>query len=153
MSEFPTQTDPEYPVAAGAIDFYKNGPSLLYQYLPFQIVTYVRRLLAFSLAGVAVFFPLFNFAPKLYLWFVRERMSRIDGRLRVIEKALQTKLTAPQVEALQSDLASVDQVASNLWVPMRHSGLFFSLKVHIDLIHTRLTSRLAEVRSKTAKAA
>ena len=149
VEEFPTQTDPEYPVAAGAIDFYKNGPSLLYQYLPFHIVTYVRRLLAVSFAGVAVFFPLFNYAPKIYLWFVRERMSKIYRRLRIIEKALQAKLTAPQVEALQSDLANVDQMASSLWVPVRHSGLFFSLKVHIDLMHTRLTSRLGEVRKET----
>jgi uncharacterized protein len=152
VEEFPTQIDPEYPIAAGAIDFYKNGPSLLYQYLPFQIVTYVRRLLAVSLAGIAVFFPLFNYAPKLYLWLVRERMSKIYRRLRVVEKALQTKLTAPQIKVLQNDLANIDQVASSLWVPMRHSGLFFSLKVHIDLIRTRLTSRLDEVRSRTANA-
>ena len=152
VEEFPTQIDPEYPMAAGAIDFYKNGPSLLYQYLPFQIVTYVRRLLAVSLAGIAVFFPLFNYAPKLYLWLVRERMSKIYRRLRVVEKALQTKLTAPQIKVLQNDLANIDQVASSLWVPMRHSGLFFSLKVHIDLIRTRLTSRFDEVRSRTANA-
>lgn len=152
VEEFPTQIDPEYLVAAGAIDFYKNGPSLLYQYLPFQIVTYVRRLLAVSLAGIAVFLPLFNYAPKLYLWFVRERMSKIYRRLRIIEKELQTELTAPRVKALQRDLADIDQVASSLWVPMRHSGLFFSLKVHIDLIRTRLTSRLDEVRNKTANA-
>ncbi len=98
VEEFPTQIDPEYPVAAGAIDFYKNGPSLLYQYLPFQMVTYVRRLLAVSVAGMAVFFPLFSYAPKLYLWFVRERMSKIYRRLRIIEKVLQTELAAPQVE-------------------------------------------------------
>jgi uncharacterized protein len=151
VEEFPTQTDPEYPVAAGAIDFYKNGPSLLYQYLPFQMVTYVRRLLALSLAGMAVFFPLFNVTPKLYLWFVRERMSKIYRRLRIIEKALQKQLTVSQVKDLESDLANIDQAASGLWVPMRHSSLFFSLKVHIDLIRTRLTIRLEELQSKTAQ--
>jgi hypothetical protein len=102
------------------------------------------------LAGVAIFFPLFNYAPKLYLWFMRERMSKIYRRLRFIEKALQTELAGPQLETLQSDLPNVDKVASSLWVPVRHSGLFFSLKVHIDLMQTRLASRLDEVRSKTA---
>jgi uncharacterized protein len=56
VEEFPTQIGPEYPVAAGAIDFYKNGPSVLYQYLPFQMVTYVRRLLAVSLRAWQCFF-------------------------------------------------------------------------------------------------
>jgi len=69
-----------------------------------------------------------------------------------VEKALQTKLTAPQIKVLQNDLANIDQVASSLWVPMRHSDLFFSLKVHIDLIRTRLTSRLDDVRRSTANA-
>jgi NMT1-like family len=32
--EFPTQTDPEYPMSASAVDFYKNGPSFLNKYCP-----------------------------------------------------------------------------------------------------------------------
>ncbi|MFZ1093292.1 MAG: hypothetical protein WAN75_29415, partial [Xanthobacteraceae bacterium] len=36
--EFPTLTDSEYPMAEGAVDFYKNGPSLLNRYLPAWVV-------------------------------------------------------------------------------------------------------------------
>jgi TRAP-type uncharacterized transport system substrate-binding protein len=38
--DFPTQTDPEYPVAQSARDFYKNGPSFLHRYLPFWITSH-----------------------------------------------------------------------------------------------------------------
>jgi hypothetical protein len=55
--EFPTQTDPEFPMAESAADFYKNGPSLLNRYLPLWIVPHVKRLLALLLAGGAIFIP------------------------------------------------------------------------------------------------
>jgi TRAP-type uncharacterized transport system substrate-binding protein len=61
--EFPTQTDPEFPMAEAAVDFYKNGPSFLDRYLPFWVVPHVLRLLAVLLAGGAIIYPLLNFAP------------------------------------------------------------------------------------------
>ena len=41
--DFPTVTDPEFPVAQSAIDFYKNGPSFLDRYLPFWITNYAKK--------------------------------------------------------------------------------------------------------------
>ena len=64
--EFPTLTDPEFPMAEGAVDFYKNGLPLLDKYLPHWVVPHVQRLLAALLAGGAIAFPLFSFAPKLF---------------------------------------------------------------------------------------
>jgi len=43
--------------------------------------------------------------------------------------------------------------SKNLSVPIRHSALLFSLKIHINLIRTRLAARLAEQRYPTAKVA
>ncbi len=40
FGEFPTQSDPEYPMAESARDFYKNGPSLLHRYVPFWLANY-----------------------------------------------------------------------------------------------------------------
>ena len=110
-------------------------------------------MIAVLVAGIAIFLPLFNYVPKAYLWLVRENMSKLYRRLRIIEKGLQTELTVPQVASFQNDLEKIDKLASLLRVPTRHSALLFGIKVHIDLIRTRLAACLAEVRSKTAKAA
>jgi hypothetical protein len=101
-------------------------------------------------AGVIVY-PLFNFAPKLYRWFLQDRMRKLYRRLRIIEEALQKELTAPQVVALQTDLENVSRTARIL--PKRNSDLFFPLRRHIDLTRTELATRLMEVRSLTAKEA
>ena len=61
--EFPTMTDPEFVVADEAREFYKNGPSLLQQYLPFLMINYAKRLAAIIVAAVAIVIPVFTYAP------------------------------------------------------------------------------------------
>ena len=71
-------------------------------------------------------------------------MRKLYRRLRVVEKAMQEKLTAPRLAALQADLESIDQASAIL--PMRHSEVFFGLKRDIDSTRVHLASRLVEAR-------
>jgi hypothetical protein len=147
--EFPTLIDPEYPVAQSARDFYKNGPSFMNRYLPFWMTNYVQRVIAVLVAVIAIVLPVFNFAPKLYQWFLQDRMRKLYRRLRIVEDASQTELTAPQVVSLQTELENIDSAARIL--PQRHSDLFFILEHHITLTRTQLASRLVEVRRQITK--
>jgi TRAP-type uncharacterized transport system substrate-binding protein len=146
---FPTQSDPEFPMAPTARDFYKNGPSFLNRYLPFWMVSHVQRLLAVLLAAGVIVYPLFNFAPKLYQWVLKDRMNKLYRRLRVVEQELQAELTAPQVVALQTELENINRAARIL--PKRNSDMFFDFNRHIESMRTLLASRLLEVRSQTLK--
>jgi TRAP transporter TAXI family solute receptor len=74
--EFPTQTDPEYPMAASAVDYYKNGPSFLQRHLPLWLGMHVQRAIAVLVTAIAIGIPLFNFAPKLYRWLLQDRMRK-----------------------------------------------------------------------------
>ena len=62
---------------------------------------------------------------------------------------LQANLTVPQVEALQSELADIDQATST--VPMRNSDLYFMLRYHLNQTRSRLAeaSEAAWVRALT----
>ena len=134
--EFPASVDPEFPVTEIAINYYKNGPSLLAKYLPFSMTTHAQRLIAFLVAALAVILPVFSFAPRLYAWFVQERLRKLYRRLRVVENALHADLTVPQVEALQRELAGIERATSA--VAMRHSELYFLLRYHLDRTRSRL---------------
>jgi TRAP-type uncharacterized transport system substrate-binding protein len=142
--EFPSSFDPEYPMAQVAVDYYKNGPSFLAKYLPFWMTIYAQRLIAFSVAAIAIVFPAFSFAPRLYEWIVQTRLRSLYRRLRVVENALHVGLTASQIADLQSELADIDKATST--VPMRHSDLYFMLRYHLS----QMRSRLAEA-SEAAK--
>jgi TRAP-type uncharacterized transport system substrate-binding protein len=137
--DFPNSADTEYPVAQSARDFYKNGPSFLNRYLPFWMTSYVERTVAVLVAVIAIGLPVFSYAPKLYLWFIRDRVRKLYRRLRIVDKALLTELTPPQVQALQKDLESIRRAASI--IPMRNSELFFDLENHIERTRTHIASR------------
>jgi TRAP transporter TAXI family solute receptor len=134
--EFPATDDPEYPVASIAIEYYRNGPSLLAKYLPLWMTTYAQRTIAFLVAALAIVFPAFGFAPRLYEWFVRQRFRQLYQRLRVIDNALQAPLTPAKAKALQTELDDID--GTTFTVPMRHSELYFMLRYHLDRTRYRL---------------
>jgi hypothetical protein len=134
--EFPATDDPEYRMSSVAVEYYRNGPSLLAKYLPLWRTTYVERTIAFLVAALAIVFPVFGIAPRLYEWFVRQRFRQFYQRLRAIENALQERLTAAQAEALEAELDDIER--STTTVPMRHSDLYFMLRYHLDRTRSRL---------------
>ncbi len=149
--EFPTQTDPEFVVADGAREFYKNGPSYLNKYLSYWTVSLIKKIIAVVLSCAVVLVPFSRIVPNLSTWVVRDRMRDLYRRLRFVEAEMQTELTASQLDALQSDLEIIEQSVNQLGLPVRHSDLFFELKSHIDLVRQRLTSRRGALRSEIRK--
>ena len=149
VGEFPTETDPEYPISQGARDFYKSGPSFLNRYLPFWMTSYAQRVIAVLVAVIAIVVPVFNYAPKLFLWLIHERVRRLYRRLRIVDNTLLSGPNTSQVQALHSELESIAR-AANI-VPMRSSELFFDLRSHIDRTRTHLAS--AEAQSRAAQVA
>ena len=149
VGEFPTETDPEYPMSQGARDFYRNGPSFLNRYLPFWMTNYAQRFLAVLVAVIAIVVPVFNYAPKLFLWLIRDRVRRLYRRLRLVDKALLSPPNSAQIEALNAELENIAR-AANI-VPMHSSELFFELRAHIDRTRRHLAS--ADAHNGSAKVA
>jgi hypothetical protein len=146
--EFPTLTDPEYPMAETARDYYKNGPSVL-----IWVTNHVQRAMAVLVAVFAIILPLFSYAPRLYKGLVEYRLHSMCRRLRVIEAILHKDVASTEVAKLEADLASVDRAIHLLSIPMQHSDLFFSIKSHLDLVRVQLGLRRAELAAGLPRAA
>jgi TRAP transporter TAXI family solute receptor len=136
--EFPSETDPDFPMAESASDYYKNGPSFLHRYLPFWVVSYVKRLLAILVAVIAVAVPVFSYAPKLYLLVLRRHISKIYRDLRLLETRLVPGLSAEEQADCGRALNDIEREAGGL--PLRHSDLFFELKQQIDAVRARFAN-------------
>ena len=136
VGEFPTTTDSEFPMSPIVADYYKSGPSFLQGYLPFWMTIYAQRMIAFLIAAFAVTFPVFSFAPRLYIWFTQDRIRKLYRRLRAVEHALLSELTASQTETLQKELADIERETGA--VAMRDSDLYFMLRYHIERTRSRL---------------
>jgi len=134
--EFPKSLDAEFPMSQIAVDYYKNGPSLLQEYLPFWAAIYARRMIALLVAALAIAFPVFSVTPRLYGWLVQDQLRKLYRRLRIVGNAMCMELTAPQVEALESEIAAIDRATRA--VPMRNSDLYFVVRYHLDRMRSRL---------------
>jgi TRAP-type uncharacterized transport system substrate-binding protein len=146
--EFPAIDDPEYVLSSVAVEFYRNGPSLLAKYLPLWTTSYVQRTIAFLVAALAIVFPAFGFAPRLYEWFVRQRFRELYQRLRAVENALQERLTSAKAEALKIELDDINR--ATMTVPMRHSDLYFILRYHLDRTRSRLDYTMTHMSESRA---
>ena len=111
--EFPTQTDPEFAVADGAREFYKDGPSYLNKYLSYGTVSLIKKIIAVILSCAVILVPFSRIVPNLSTWAVRKRMRDLYRRLRLVETEMQTDLTTSQLDVLQSDLENIEQSANN----------------------------------------
>jgi TRAP-type uncharacterized transport system substrate-binding protein len=143
--EFPTQADPDLPMAEEALDYYKNGPPYLQRYLPFWMINYAKRVAAILVTAIAIIIPIFSYAPRLYAWLLQVRAEKLYRRLRAIEASLKSDLTASEIANLNSDLENISRSADIL--PMRRSSMFFDLMMHIRLTRSELSSRLAALRN------
>ena len=137
--EFPTSVDPEFPMSQIAIDYYKNGPSLLPRYLPFWMTMYAQRrdYVSGRIDGNCFSGLSFRAQP---IWVDCPRTpARLYRRLRVVENALQEELSVPQVEALKMNWRTLDR-ATRI-VPMRNSDLYFMFRYHLERTRSRLPRR------------
>jgi TRAP transporter TAXI family solute receptor len=146
--EFPATDDPEYALSSVAVEYYRNGPSLLAKYLPLWTTSYVQRTIAFLVAALAIVFPAFGFAPRLYEWFVRQRFRQLYQRLRAVENALQERLTSAKAETLKIELDDINRATTT--VPMRHSDLYFMLRYHLDRTRSRLDYTMTHMSESRA---
>lgn len=138
FGEFPTHTDPEWPMAEAARDYYKNGPSLLHRYLPFWVANYARRALAILVTVVAIVVPIFSYAPRIYQWLVRRRVIALYRELRAVEHELKPGLPPARLDTFRDEIERIDHASKTL--PLRHSDLFFALRNHIELTRARLVA-------------
>ena len=90
----------------------------------------MRNDFAVLVAVIAIVVPVFNYAPKLFLWLIRDRVRRLYRRLRMVDKALLSEVDSARVQALHAELENIGR-AANI-VPMHSSDLFFELRAYID---------------------
>lgn len=151
-NEFPTQSDPEYPMAREALDYYKNGPSFLNRYLPFWATKHILKVASVALVMLALI-PILRHSQALYRWTLRQMFLKFYHRLRAIEATMETGLSLSNVASLQTELKAIERAALGIKVPMRHSDLFYSLDSHIKLTRERLERRQKELASAQRDAA
>jgi hypothetical protein len=104
--EFPSPKGAEWPLSKEAERFYRNGPPVLQQHLPFWLANLIDRMWVALLSIVAILIPLSRVVPPLYEFRIRSRIFRWYGQLRAVENA-QGDRPADELYALRSHISLV----------------------------------------------
>jgi hypothetical protein len=140
--EFPKNSDPEYPLAESAIDFYKNGPSFMQRHVPLWLSVHIQRLIAVLATVIAVVIPLFHYLPQLYRWNVRRRLFYWYARLQALEAAIDSNSSGSEISAeVQNELQRIEDAVSHIRFPLAFSDQVYNLRSHIEIVRRRPTGR------------
>ena len=140
--EFPAAREGDFPLSEDARQFFSSGPPFLQRYLPFWVANLLQRLLILLVPLIAVAIPVMRLFPGVYGWRVRARVFRWYPELRRVE-ARATKNPGPnEVRELLARLDAIEDGVVRTRVPTTYSDYTYNLKLHIDLVRTRL-QRLA----------
>jgi len=132
--DFPNMANTEWPVAAEAQRYYRNGMPWLQRYLPFWLANLADRMWVVLLAIVAVLIPLGRVLPPLYEFRIRSRVFRWYGRLRAVEAAVGQRDAA----TLLAELDDIEHHVGQVTVPLSHTDALYALRSHIQLVRRRL---------------
>ena len=134
--QFPSAAHNEFPLAKDAERYYRNGPPLLQQYLPFTLANLIDRMWVALFSIVVVLLPISRMVPPLYRFRVRSRIFRWYRNLRVIEAELESG-ERPREELLAS-LDKLEARVAGIRVPLAYADELYSLRSHIVLVRARL---------------
>jgi TRAP transporter TAXI family solute receptor len=140
--EFPKSSDPEYPLAESAVEFYKNGPSFMQRHVPLWLSVHIQRMIAVLATVIAVVIPLFHYLPLLYRWNVRRRLLYWYARLQALEAAIDSNSGGGKISAeVQNELQRIEDGVSHIRFPLAFSDQVYNLRSHIEIVRRRTTGR------------
>jgi len=132
--EFPNIRNTEWPLAAEAERYYRNGPPWLQRYLPFSFANLFDRMWVVLISLVAVLLPLSRIVPPLYQFRIRSRVFRWYAQLRAIESSIGLR----PADELARELDEVEERVGQVSVPLSYADELYALRGHITMVRLRL---------------
>jgi hypothetical protein len=135
---FPAAEAVDLPLSDGALQYYKSGTPLLQRYLPFGIAVLVGQLLFVLIPLVGVVYPVLRLAPALYSWAIRMRIFHLYGELKLLEGEINNDPGGERKLALREQVEHLSRRVERMRLPNAYAHLIYSLRLHINLVRSRL---------------
>ena len=136
--QFPSPHFVDFPLSKDAQRYYEHGPSLLDRFLPFWAATLIDRMKVMLLPLLTLLIPLFKIVPPTYRWRVSYRIYRWYRELNAVDMALEIQRSAADIEEYLAELERIENDVRHTAVPLSYSGSLYNLRLHIDLLHTKV---------------
>lgn len=131
---FPTQTLTDIPLSDEADRYYRNGPTVLRRWFPFDIANFLERAWVLVIPLVTLMFPLAKAAPPVYRWRVRRKIYVWYQKLRDLEISGRDATTPEERTAVRSQLADLQAETGRVQVPLPYNDDLYRLRAHIRFV-------------------
>ena len=140
--EFPTPKYLDFKLSPDAERFYKFGTPFLQRYLPFWMAIFVSRMAILLLPLVAVVLPLFKVMPIAYRWRMRSKIYRWYSKLRTFDPERHKEESSENLQKYLAKLSEIEEKVANISVPLAYSEELYHLRMHIDMLRSKLKQML-----------
>jgi uncharacterized protein len=152
--KFPSADFVEFPLNESARLYFESGPPFLQKYLPFWLASLVDRTKVLLWPLVTLMFPLFKIAPPLYRWRIRSRIYKWYEVLRAIEADLKPGTSDDALSGHLDGVADIERELDDLTsVPLAHMEEFYNLRLHVELVRSRVKRLQDEASTEIASKA
>jgi hypothetical protein len=138
-NEFPAAEAIGVPLSNEALRFYKSGPPLLHDYLPFWMAELTGTLIILLIPILGVFYPMIHFLPRLYDWLMPRKVLRMYGELRLLEDEM-TSGAGRDTRDMVVRLNRLEEQANHIRMPVAYASMLYTLRDHIVLVREGLRS-------------
>jgi TRAP-type uncharacterized transport system substrate-binding protein len=136
--QFPAAEAVDLPMSDEARQFYKSGKPFFQRYLPFWLAVLMGRLMVLIIPVIGVIYPLVQIVPSLYDQAMRQRIYRLYGELRFLEKDMESRGAGQHSGDLNERLDRIEEKADSLVVPATYGSMLYTLRDHIVQVRGRL---------------
>jgi TRAP transporter TAXI family solute receptor len=147
--EFPSARYLDFPLSEEARRFYKSGPPFFQRYLPFWAATLIDRLKVLLIPFFALLLPLAKSMPPVYRWRVRSKIYRWYRKLNTVDGGLYEEVTLSQADKYLAELDKMEHEVVKISVPLSYAEELYHLRVHINLVQSKLRQIQSQIESKT----
>lgn len=136
--EFPSRQGVTFPLLPEAAQFYQEGPSFFYRFLPFWAANMLNRLWIMAIPLVALVFPLVKLAPPIYHWRIRRKIATKYYLLMEIDDRIAEGSIARTLDTDIAQLMQYEDELARLSVPIMYAADFYSMRSHVRYLRGRL---------------
>jgi hypothetical protein len=129
-----------------AADFYKNGKPFLANYVSPTIAALIIKILIVLIPILTIAWPITNFLPKIYSFYVKHKITHWYVDLEMIDKTLAT--ADPETRRKYSEVIDeIGQGITSMRLPIMHTHYaqeLFAARAHVELIRRKLNELAKE---------
>ncbi len=142
--EFPAKKYLEFPVHDAAANYFYSGPSFLAKYLPFWLVTLIRRLAIIIIPLLTLLFPLFKITPLAIRWPIKRKLNLWYSELEEIESLVNGDSDKISFINSQKRLNELEEEVVNDPLPPAYKNESFQLRFHIRHVQNQISEALGK---------